>query len=1011
MTSAVTPPMPGHAAPGSIQSDRLRLARDAHDRAQSLVAVGNKAEAQRWMARACRLLPSDDTLALAMASGCLGQDDTKAAETFARLAARYGSREAWTGLAVSRRNLGDHMGAAEAVSRALSTLVPDETLADVAGLVAHRIAAPGWCWASVDGALDIHVTDDPGEIVLEIDGQRRQLGRGLLTAGKAASPGAWRSSARQVGVIADGRHLLGSPIDLRAIRRVEGCVTVRDGALDGWAWHPSDPTIDPAITMSAASGEKLTFIARDETDAVPLTTLLGRPRHFRVSPDRLRGMAPPFHLRGTDGRELLGSPLDPGREERAAVAAAGAVRAAFPAVLWTARNIAQRSRRAPGIALGPSLAVPADVVGPFPPVGRDRRRRIADVVIPVHGGGVIVRACLASVLATVSPPSRIIVIDDASPDRDLAVELADLAHRRRIRLVRQADNLGYPASANAGMRMCSTRDVVLLNSDTIVALSWLDRLREIAYSAPDIGTVSPLSNNGTILSYPLRDETNMMPDTQATAWLARQADRANRGNAVPIPVAVGFCMYIRRDCLAAVGALREDVFAQGYGEENDFCLRARHLGWRHVAAPGVFVAHCGTQSFGRGGDALRARNQAILQRLHPGYVELIVAHLRSDPLAQARRRLDQARWRAVRPIFRAAALLITHHDGGGVEQRIMVSCAAHRGAGVRPIVLRPTMFADGAPGAVLGDGVADSFPNLRFAVPSELSVLAKFLRGTGVREVELHHLLGHQSAILELITMLGVPYDVHVHDYALICPRIALVGRERRYCGEPAVAACEACIADLGSVSGEEISVAALRQRSARLLAGARHILAPSEDAAVRLRRHFPSVNVRRVPYSDDTGLTGAPIPSRPGRGVARICVIGAIGVEKGYEILLACARDAAERDLKLEFIVVGHTIDDRRLLDTGRVFVTGEFHPAEAVPLIQAQNAALAWLPSVWPETWCFTLSEAWNAGLRVVAFDLGAQAERIRRTGRGVLLPLGLPPSSINSALLAAAGLSDYR
>jgi hypothetical protein len=45
------------------------------------------------------------------------------------------------------------------------------------------------------------------------------------------------------------------------------------------------------------------------------------------------------------------------------------------------------------------------------------------------------------------------------------------------------------------------------------------------------------------------------------------------------------------------------------------------------------------------------------------------------------------------------------------------------------------------------------------------------------------------------------------------------------------------------------------------------------------------------------------------------------------------------------------------------------------------------------------------------VVAFDLGVQAERIRRTGRGVLLPLGLPPAAINSALLAAAGLSDYR
>ncbi len=552
---------------------------------------------------------------------------------------------------------------------------------------------------------------------------------------------------------------------------------------------------------------------------------------------------------------------------------------------------------------------------------------------------------------------------------------------------------------------------MLLNSDTIVAPSWLDRLRDIAYSAPDIGTVSPLSNNGAILNYPRRDESNLMPDASGTVRLARQADRANRSVAIDIPVSVGFCMYLRRDCLNAVGGFRADVFAQGYGEENDFCLRARHLGWRHVAAPGVFVAHRGAHSFGPAGEALRARNQTVLSRLHPGYEALIAAHLRADPLAEARRRLDQARWRAVRPAPRAATLFITHNDGGGVEQRIAAACAAHLAAGKRPIVLRPASFSDGALGAVLSDGPADGFPNLRFALPAELSALARFLRSTGLHEVELHHLLGHSPAILELIAMLDVPYDVHVHDYALICPRIALVGRERRYCGEPAVAACEACIADLGSMSGEAISVAALRQRSGRLLAGARRVQTPSEDATARLRRYFPAIEVRTVPYNDDGDLANVSMPVRPRRDRTRICVVGAIGVEKGYEIVLACARDAAERGLPLEFVVVGHTIDDARLLDTGRVFVTGAFQPAEAVPMIRAQDAAVAWLPSVWPETWSFTLSEAWRAGLRVVAFDLGAQAERVRGTGRGTLLPLGLPPAAINSALLAAVGLPEYR
>jgi Glycosyl transferases group 1 len=133
--------------------------------------------------------------------------------------------------------------------------------------------------------------------------------------------------------------------------------------------------------------------------------------------------------------------------------------------------------------------------------------------------------------------------------------------------------------------------------------------------------------------------------------------------------------------------------------------------------------------------------------------------------------------------------------------------------------------------------------------------------------------------------------------------------------------------------------------------------------------------------------------------------------VHKGYEVLLACARDAAERDLDLEFIVVGHTIDDARLLATGRVFVTGQFQAHEAPTLIAQQGARLAFLPSVWPETWCLALGDVWRAGLDAVAFDLGAPAERIRRTGRGFLLPLGLSAGAVNNAFVAAIGAAKIR
>jgi glycosyltransferase involved in cell wall biosynthesis len=130
--------------------------------------------------------------------------------------------------------------------------------------------------------------------------------------------------------------------------------------------------------------------------------------------------------------------------------------------------------------------------------------------------------------------------------------------------------------------------------------------------------------------------------------------------------------------------------------------------------------------------------------------------------------------------------------------------------------------------------------------------------------------------------------------------------------------------------------------------------------------------------------------------------VVGAIGIEKGYDMLLACARDAAKRNLDLRFHLVGHSCDDRRLLATGRVLITGRYEERDVAGLIEQQQAQLAWLPSLWPETWSYTLTQVWRAGLNVLAFDIGAPAERIRCTGRGWIVPLGLTPERLNDRML---------
>lgn len=942
-----------------------------------MLSAGDPAAALPWLQRARRIATEDDTVALTLGLALLALGDPAAVPLFGDLAGRHDVREVWLGLAAAQRRAGAFREAAAALSAALSrhVLTDLEAVRPLATELAARLGAPGWCGLRRDGTL----------VVGGDERLRRVTVDGAPLRGRRVPP-----QAGEVTVICNDQHFLGSPIAAGRHRRTEGVVTARGGVLEGWAWHPHDATHDPEIRVIPLRGGRMRRLTATDMDMLA-PRALARPRRFVLG-----GIDGPVRVVGADGRDLAGSPLDPGLEARAAADAARAIARALPLV--------GRSRPAPW------LPTPAALVGSPASAPRRPRRPVA-VVVPVYRDRAATLACLDAVFATVPAGTTIFVVDDATPEPDLAAALDRLARAGRVRLLRHARNRGFPQAANTGLREAAALrggpDVVLLNSDTLPAPGWLDVLRRVVHASGDIGTASPLSNDATILTYP--DPNKPAPPPADLAALGTLAARVHPATAVDIPTAVGFCMYIRRECLAATGLLRADVFAQGYGEENDFSIRARHLGWRHVAVPGAFVAHLGGRSFGTAQAALLARNLDVLERLHPGYAALIAVWQSRDPLAPARRALDAARWAAVRD-SRPAVLLLTHDHQGGVERAVRVRCAALEAAGLRPIVLRPVVDLSGSEAATerrylpglcaVSDGADSTFPNLHFIIPAELGELADLLRAARPVRTEVHHRLGHHPAMLTLPHLLGIPYEVCVHDYALFCPRVSLVGGDGRYCGEPDVAVCAGCVADAGNELEEDITPTELRARSAAELAAAARVVVPSADAATRLRRHFPAVRPVVEPHEDDADLPPLRPPPPPPR---RIGVLGAIGVPKGFEVLLGCARDAAQRDLPLTFTVIGHTHDDARALATGRIFVTGPYRPADLPALLRTAQVDFVFLPSIWPETWCYALGEAFRAGLAVAAFDIGAQAERIRATGRGWLLPLGLPPGAINNALLA--------
>ena len=270
--------------------------------------------------------------------------------------------------------------------------------------------------------------------------------------------------------------------------------------------------------------------------------------------------------------------------------------------------------------------------------------RPIDVVIPVYRGHDQTRRCIESVLAArQSAPTNVVVIDDATPEPAIAAYLDEVARSGRLTLLRNAANLGFVRSVNRGMALNPGHDVVLLNSDTEVANDWLDRLRASAYREANIATVTPFSNNATICSYPFEGWDGRIPGTLGLAALDAIFARANAGKAVDIPTAVGFCMFIRRDCLERLGAFDAERFGRGYGEENDFCMRAGKAGWRNVLAADVFVFHEGAVSFSEERAALTHAAGHTLIAIHPEYPAKVHEFVRNDPAAPLRSAVDLAR--------------------------------------------------------------------------------------------------------------------------------------------------------------------------------------------------------------------------------------------------------------------------------------------------------------------------------------------------------------------------------
>ncbi|WP_188052248.1 glycoside hydrolase family 99-like domain-containing protein [Aureimonas fodinaquatilis] len=360
-----------------------------------------------------------------------------------------------------------------------------------------------------------------------------------------------------------------------------------------------------------------------------------------------------------------------------------------------------------------------------------------------------------------------------------------------------------------------------------------------------------------------------------------------------------------------------------------------------------------------------------------------------------------------------AVMFVTHSWGGGTTGHVADLARVMRRKHIPTLML----VADTTNRSNIAVDMVDDSGSTRIAsisTQSDPSVLSRLFDRYSVKLVHIHHTIDMPSNTADWLQLAclgaGVPYDVTLHDYFSVCPRIFLVNRYGDYCREPAENVCNACIAPDRPFGATSISD--WRSKSYRLLRHARQRFVPDIDVANRMNRYFPDLKFTVRPHPEKKRDNAAierlqKRASRPAgeKRIQNILLLGHLNVHKGEDVIFDCAQLASGMNLPLRFSILGDVIRVQDFKTLANVNILGRYDNNHVTEKIIESGADIIFLSSICPETYSYALSEALTAGLYPVAFDIGAIASRIKSLEWGTVLPIQLQqdPEGLAKALIA--------
>lgn len=607
-----------------------------------------------------------------------------------------------------------------------------------------------------------------------------------------------------------------------------------------------------------------------------------------------------------------------------------------------------------------------------------------DVIIPIYNAYESLIDCVESVInSTDLKKHRLILINDKSPDNRINEFLDDLTKKNKklklnIDILENKENLGFVKTVNIGMKK-SDNDVLLLNSDTIVSKNWLEKIIKCAYSSEDVATVTPFSNNATLVSIPNCLQRNEIDNIDIEKY-NRVLENLFDGKYNELPTGHGFCLFIKRNVLDEVGFFDEISFDKGYGEENDFCYRCLDYGYKHLLCNNTIVYHKESQSFKNKRNEVIKKHLQILNDRYPIYCQRTDLWLYKLPIKNLADRI----YLSFHLNNNKANVLILIHDwdtktgGTTLHVRDLISGLKYK---YNFIILHKNIYNDNYVLSIIADDTERRielksvfrYSDFNLINNEYKEMIEYILDDFNISTIHIHHLKYHYFDILDIAKEKKIKTIITLHDFYCLCPTINMLEGGNECCIDNKNKNCGTCLKKLWNINNDLISN--WQKHWYKFLKNVDQIIIPSNDARQHILKYYDDLKIDVIEHGIEFEKSSY-IPQPTNK--INVAMIGVLCNHKGGNILDSLIKIGNN---KIKFHSFGYSEIESLKKDKKNYVFHGIYKRNNLHKLLEENKIDLICFFQKWPETYSYTLNEAISAGIPVLSFDIGAGAERIKK------------------------------